>query len=102
MVSTIFIAISAIVMVYLSINTNEELDEWNEEWRSYILILYGGICFGNLMFLISLGKDAKWNSRYRNMKDGEYVSCAIGIYVEILVCVALSLCIIFAQFADER
>lgn len=88
-------------LMYYGIQAMKEETSWVENYQQTIIYIHVGIVLGCLMFLLSLNSSAKWNSRFSEMENGEHVSCAIGIYMEIIICVSLALCIIFAQLAEE-
>lgn len=96
-----YLIISVGFFVYGQKLTREKL-HWKKTYQDMIIILHVGIVLGCLMFLLSLNSSAKWNSRYRLMSSGEHISCALGIYIEIIICVSLALCIIFSSLIEEE
>jgi hypothetical protein len=93
--AVIYILLSACV-VYLGCHILKDEEEWVEKYKNNMLLAHVGIVFGCVIFLITLNEGAKYNSRFSKMNKGEFLSCAFGIYLEILISVSLSLCIIFA------
>lgn len=90
-----YILISGAFMAYGTWAT-KDMVYWGDNFKDTMIYLHVGIVLGCLMFLITLNQSAKYNSRFSAMSKGEHMSCAFGIYLEIVICVSLALCIIFA------